>query len=309
MIFTVTLNPAIDKTAKIDGFAVDQVNKIKEIRLDAGGKGINASKVIHNLGGKTTALGFVGGANGDYIATALKKIGIEEKLIRIDGETRCNLKVVDIKNNTFTDINEPGPVVSKHNLEVFEYALFTGVKEGDIVLFAGGLPQGVNNDYYGDLTKKLVKQGVYVAADLDGDRLKNVIEQKPWLIKPNDVELQELLNLENIKIETLANAAKQICAEGIENVIVSLGARGALFVNKEACIHVSGPKVNAISTVGAGDTITASYIYAIEKGSNQIEAATLAVASATAKVTMEGTQPPLLSDIEQFMKLIEVKNI
>lgn len=306
MIITVTLNPAVDKTAISPGFSVDHVNRLGGIRLDAGGKGINASKVIQKLGGVSIAMGFLGGATGTFVERSLEEMGIDADFVRVSGETRTNLKVVDPVNGTYTDLNEPGPEIDAAAVTEFETLLLSRAAPGDIVLLAGSVPAGMPDNIYALWTNRLKSRGVCVAADLDGERLRQVITEKPWLIKPNDEELRQLLKLPDMEISTLAAAAEALCRDGVENVVVSLGARGALFAGKEEILLAKGPEVTVKSTVGAGDTVTAAMIFAHESGMSLPDAARLAVGAATAKVTREGSSPPKREEIECYARQVRV---
>ncbi len=306
MIITVTLNPAVDKTALSPGLTVGCVNRLDGIRLDAGGKGINASKVIQQLGGVSVAMGFIGGAAGAFIERALTEMGLSVDFVPIPGETRTNLKLVDPQNKTYTDLNEPGPKIDAGALHAFENRLLSKAKRGDIVLLAGSVPAGVDDHIYASWARRLKQAGVHVAADLDGERLRRVMAEKPWLIKPNDEELRQLLALPDIEIPTLANAARSLCQAGVEVVVVSLGARGALFADKTGVLLAKGPSVAVSSTVGAGDTVTAAMLFARESGMNLPQAARLAVGAATAKVTQEGSSPPPREEIERYARQVSV---
>lgn len=306
MIITVTLNPAVDKTAISPGFSVDHVNRIGGIRLDAGGKGINASKAIQKLGGTSVAMGFLGGTAGTFVERSLAEMGIQADFVRVPGETRTNLKVVDSVNGTYTDLNEPGPEIGAVAVTEFETLLLSRAAPGDTVLLAGSVPAGMPDNIYAVWTKRLKSRGVCVAADLDGERLRQVIAEKPWLIKPNDEELRQLLGLPDMEISTLAAAAETLCRDGVENVVVSLGARGALFAGTDGVLLAKGPEVAVKSTVGAGDTVTAAMIFAHETGMNLPEAARLAVGAATAKVTREGSSPPEREEIEFYARYVRV---
>lgn len=306
MIYTVTLNPAVDKTALSPGFAAGRVNRLTELRLDAGGKGINVSKIIKRLGGESVAYGFVGGSAGEFIRRSLDEMGISSALIPIEGETRTNLKIVDPEAGCYTDINEPGPAPGEHALAELEARLFSRIRPGDSIVLAGGLPAGIPDGIYADWTRRLKAMGVRVAADLDGERLRGVIAEAPDLIKPNDAELCELLSLPDKDTAALAGAALLLCRGGVGTVVVSLGERGALFVREGGALLAVGPSVRAVSTVGAGDTVTACMVYAQERGMPPEEAARLAVGAATAKVLREGSSPPDFDEISRCSAMVRI---
>lgn len=308
MIITVTFNPAVDKTALSPGLSVGRVNRLSSIRLDAGGKGINASKVIDRLGGQSVAMGFVGGTSGAFVERSLKEMGLSADFVAVKGETRTNLKLVDPQNKTYTDLNEPGPEIGTDAVAELEARLLSRVRPGDIILLAGSVPVGVPDSIYAQWAQKLKAAGALVAVDLDGERLRGVIARQPWLIKPNDEELRQLLGLPDIKIPTLAAAAKTLCRSGVTIVVVSMGARGALFADTNGVFLANGPAVAVKSTVGAGDTVTAAMLIAHERGLDLSQAARLAVGAATAKVTREGSSPPERDAIEYYARQVTVSS-
>ena len=227
MIITVTLNPAQDKSVVIDNFGFDKVNRITEMRLDAGGKGINVSKVVKSLGGETLALGVLGGTIGGYIMHSMDEMNIRHDFVHVASETRTNLKIYDPTTKMYTDINEPGFELPAERLDEVETKLFYYAKPGDYVVFAGGAPSGVPNDTLYKWTKKLKARNVSVIADLDGELLKNTVAARPFMIKPNLAELMRLCGLRDTSIYTLVDVAKKLVAEGIRTVVVcEIPARG-----------------------------------------------------------------------------------
>lgn len=300
MILTVTLNPALDKTVYIPDFTLDQVNRVQKIHLDPGGKGINVCKVVNALGGKSLALGLLGGDVGRYIKSRLDEMGVESDFLFIDGETRTNLKVVDEKNRTYTDLNEPGPTVDAPAIAALGERLFARIGAGDIVVFAGGAPKGVPDDLLKGWTERCRELGAYVYADLDGALLAKTVEAAPYLVKPNDVELSRLLGRPMETEADLISGAKELVSRGIRLAAISLGAKGALFCKDGALFVAEGLKVDVRSTVGAGDSMLAALAWCHDRGLDWEEAARWAVATASAKVTEEGSAPPSLSKVQEF---------
>lgn len=309
MIITVTLNPALDKTLTIPNFALDQVNRAVSGRLDAGGKGVNVSKVLKSLGADTLATGFLGGATGGMIAGALEAMEIRNEFVRTVGETRTNLKVFDPERHTYTDLNEPGAALSPDDLAQLKKRLLALASGGDTVLFAGSLPAGVPAKEPASWAEELTGRGVRVAVDQDGKALKEMLRVRPFFIKPNERELRELLALPDTELATLCAAARKLVQEGVRHVAVSLGERGALFADETGILIGSGPRVEAISTVGAGDALTAAYLFALESERSREDAARLAIAAATAKVTCPGSSPPSREAVEALMTEIEIRGI
>ena len=291
MIYTVTLNPALDKTVEIPHFALDAVNRIASVRTDPGGKGINVSKVIAKLGGRSRAVGVVAGGAGRALAAQLEVLWLDTLLADAgEGETRTNLKVIDPAGHTNTDINEPGPAVAAKVLESLLERLTGSVRAGDIVVLAGSLPVGAPQDTYRTWTAACRQAGAKVFLDADGAPLAAGIEARPYLVKPNEHELARLLGRELGGIGELRAAAGELLAAGVEKVVVSLGSRGALYATKTQVILADGLPVKVGSTVGAGDSVVAALAWAEEQGLSLEEAAVLSTATGAANVMCSGTQ-------------------
>lgn len=301
MIYTVTLNPALDKTAYIPNFTVNTVNRMSKLRIDPGGKGINVSKVISKLGGKSIAIALLGGATGSYILSALKGQGIECKPFEIGSETRTNLKVVDPKLNTHTDINEPGPCVKEQSLNSVLKALTSHLKGNDIVVLSGSLPRDAPVNTYATWTRACKETGAKVFLDADGDKLAKGIEASPYLIKPNEIELGTILGQTLDTDSKVVEAARELVARGIKNVVVSMGANGAIFATKEQAFKAQALKVPVGSTVGAGDSVVAALAYAESNDLPVEDTIRLAMATGAANVMQSGTQAAERSAINKLI--------
>lgn len=305
MIFTVTLNPALDKSVTISGFTLDAVNRVSHARIDAGGKGVNVSKALKSFGCESIAMGFVGGGSGETLLAALAEMGVACDFVSVPGQTRTNLKVFDPLHHTYTDINEPGAPVSQPALDELFERISGRVRSDDTLLFAGSAPEGVAADLPARWAIALAERGVRVAADMDGVLLKAMIKSKPFLIKPNAQEMAELCGLEDTKMETLAAAASRLVADGIVTVAVSMGAKGAIFADKAGVLFAEAPKVEAVSTVGAGDALVAGLLLAKERGFGKEAAVRFAMAAAAAKVTRPGSSPPSFAQAEAYLSRIK----
>ena len=301
MITTITLNPAVDKTVEILDFEVGSVNRVASIRQDAGGKGINVSKVIMTMGGKSRATGLLGGAAGKFIIDYLDQADIENNFLTIEGETRTNLKIVDSKRKTNTDINEAGPLVALEDIEELEKIIFEKLEKDAVVVFSGSIPANMDKDLYGKWIKVAKQSGAKTILDADGELLKHGVEAGPYLVKPNIHELERLFDT---KINGIQEAEKQarslIEMYGIELVAVSLGAKGAIFLNKESSLYAHGIDVEVKSTVGAGDSMVAALAYSMDMGYSFEKSVRLAVASGTANVMTTGTQPADVNIIKEL---------
>lgn len=291
MIYTVTLNPALDKTVEIPALTVDSVNRITAMRTDPGGKGINVSKVIGKLGGKSVAVGILGGGTGRAILSALEAMKLDTSFWFVEGETRTNLKVIDPVNHTNTDINEPGVTVSEEILNTLLKELVSRISEGDIVVLSGSLPKGAPKDTYGTWVRACKAAGAKVILDADGELLEAGIQASPYLIKPNHHELSGLLGQKLETPKELEKAARSLMEKyGIAKIVVSMGGAGALYVTADETIYAEGLKVPVGSTVGAGDSVVASLAAAEESGMSLEETVRLSTATGAANVMCSGTQ-------------------
>ena len=302
-IYTVTLNPALDKTVHIPNFTVDQVNRITWIRQDAGGKGINVSKVIAKLGGESTAIAVLAGQTGQWIANALGENNIKIQAIAVPGETRTNLKVVDAERGSNTDINEPGPEVTDDLLNQALADVISKTSDGDIAVLSGSLPRGASVDTYGRWTSALRNAGLKVYLDADGAALSAGLEQKPYFTKPNDHELSAMLNRELTNVDEIAAAASEIVAGGIDTVCVSMGGNGAVYATADEVWYASPVKVQVGSTVGAGDS------FADARGLSTEDALRLAMATGAANVMESGTQAAKRSVVDSLIKKVQLTRL
>lgn len=291
MICTVTLNPALDKTVEIPNLTIDGVNRITTMRTDPGGKGINVSKVIDKLGGRSVAMGILGGNTGNAIRSALEAMGLETDFRFVEGETRTNLKVIDPVNHTNTDINEPGVTLSEGLLEDFLAQAAGRLTAGDIVVLSGSLPKGAPRNTYFTWVKTCREAGAKVILDADGELLAEGLKASPYLIKPNNHELSGLLGKPLETTGDLEQAARDLMNRyGIARVVVSMGGDGALYVTGKETIYAEGLKVPVGSTVGAGDSVVAALAVAEERGMGLEETVRLSTATGAANVMCSGTQ-------------------
>ena len=309
MIYTVTLNPALDKTVHIPNFTLDAVNRITELRRDAGGKGINVSKVIRKLGGTSEAVAVLSGETGSWIAGALREAGIRVKAFPARGETRTNLKVVDPVRGTHTDINEPGPEVTDDILEEMLTVLAEEVCEGDYVVLSGSLPAGVDRGTYGAWTRTLRHAGAHVYLDADGEALEAGLRGKPFFVKPNDHELSALVGRELSTVDEVAAAARELVEKGVQRVVVSLGEKGALLVTADQAWLASSVDVPVGSTVGAGDSVVAAFVYADAQSLGVEDTLRLAMATGAANVMESGTQAAERAVVDRLIDLVEVTRL
>lgn len=306
MIITVTMNPAIDKTADLERFERGGLNRLKNVIVDAGGKGINVSKTIKELGGETIATGFVGGSGGVLIQRVLKEQGIQSDFIEIKNEVRTNLKVVEA-DGYVTELNEPGPVVSEEELEQLKAKLLSYANEEALFVLAGSIPNGVSKDIYKTLTLQLREKGAKVFLDADGELFINSLEAKPDIIKPNRSELEEYFHKDyRVDEEELIWMGQKLLDKGIGMVAISLGQMGALFLTPEKVNRCPGIKVEAHSTVGAGDAMVAALSFGINQGLPLEECLKLGIATSAGAVTTKGTKPPKRELVDELLQKVQV---
>ena len=307
MIYTVTLNPAIDKTARIPSFTVGAVNRITSLREDAGGKGINVSKCLKALGTQSVAAMILAGETGKHLAELVRAEGLSVLSATAEGQTRTNLKIVDTQRGENTDINEPGPVVTEEILSSLLEALSTRACAGDIVVLAGSLPKGVPADTYGRWTAHFSAMGVRVFLDADGICMAEGIKGKPWLIKPNESELAMVLGRSLETEEQILAGGQELLAMGIPNVVISMGENGAFFLWKDAVYRTRSLSVPVHSTVGAGDSVVAAMTYGLERELPKEEQIRLAMAMGAASVMQSGTQAPDIETVWKLAKQVELE--
>jgi 1-phosphofructokinase len=305
----VTLNPAIDKTAVIDVFSAGSVNRVKSVREDAGGKGINVSKCLKALGEPSVAAMILAGNTGKKLEAMMAQLEIPVLSVWTEGENRTNLKIIDPVNKANTDINEPGPVVSAALLEQFKEKLGSRIQPEDVVILSGSLPAGVDRGLYGEWTAYFRSLGACVYLDADGEPMEKGMKAIPYMIKPNNDELAALLGKEKLSIEEMVCQGKRLHDTGIEEIVISLGGDGALFVSKDGCYRAEGLKVEVKSTVGAGDSVVAAMAYAQVKKLSRQEKISLAVAIGAASVMQSGTQPPEAELVWELAKQVRFEKL
>lgn len=309
MIITVTMNPAIDKTAYIDTMHVGGLNRLQNINITPGGKGINVSKTIANLEYESIATGFLAGSNGAYIKSHLDTVSINNDMVFVEGETRTNLKVIDV-HKELTELNEVGVQISPRDLQSLNDKLISLIQAKDIVVLSGSVPQGVPKDIYAKLVEEIKQREAKVILDADGSLFEQGVVAIPNVIKPNKYELCKYFNVEEeINDLEVVKLAKRLLSQGMELIVVSMGHEGALFIDNAHCVKVAGLDINVNSTVGAGDAMVAALAYAMDKHLSFEEMVTLAVATSAGACESEGTKPASLSRVQELMWQVKIKKV
>lgn len=262
MITTITLNPAIDKTITVEHFKLNSVNRVKSVHEDIGGKGINVSKVLTCLNSKNTAIGFIGERNYGVVQSLIKKENLATDFILVDAYTRINTKIVDPINVSTTDINELGFTVQTMQIEQLKVMVRSYSKLSDFVVFSGSVCQGISNEDFKEMLDLAKPSKVVLDADRDIFRIG--LTSSPYLIKPNIHELEDYLNFKLDTMSDIVNASRRLIKEfDITYILVSLGEKGSVLISKDYSIHASALDIDVVSTVGAGDSMLAGFIYAI----------------------------------------------
>lgn len=309
MIITVTMNPAIDKTVEIDQLLPGGLNRIRKVEYDAGGKGINVSKTIRELGGTSIATGFLGGNAGKTIQSVLDEKEIRNDFIQVDGETRTNTKVFE-KNGAVTELNEPGPVISEDQIHALLQKLEGYADDHTLFVLAGSIPAGVDRNIYAEITRLVHKKGAKVLLDADGELFRNSLEAVPDIIKPNRVELEEYAGFDyRASQEELLDLARKIRQKGIGTVAVSMGKSGAMLVKDGYEVRCPALSVKAHSTVGAGDAMVAALAYSWDQGLDDDALTRLCIAASAGAVTTIGTKPPTKDLVDQLAEQVIIERI
>lgn len=255
-VVTVTLNPALDLTGSLTEFNLGSVSLVSESNLHAAGKGVNVAKVLSELGAEVTVTGFLGQDNPELFHQLFAQIGVNDQFIEVNGATRINVKLVEASGRV-NDINFPGVQVTAEEIERFESVLFRLAEDHDYFVIAGSLPGGVSPELCANWISQLRQLGKKVLFDSSKSALAAGISAHPWLIKPNNEELSELFSREFSSEEQCQQAAQTLGDKGIENVVVSMGANGVMWLNQGNWLKATPPKMQVVSTVGAGDTLVA----------------------------------------------------
>ncbi len=306
MIGTITLNPSIDQRWLLDGLVKDDANRAKGVNETAGGKGINVSKVVRELGGKTRAYALLGGLTGDLLKELAKPLDFPIHAIQIHGKTRMNTILTDLKDKTHTRISAPGPKVSSFHLERFVKLLLASKPKPSFWVFGGSLPQGLPESSYRDLIGVLQKNGIPCVLDADDRALRLGLEAKPFMIKPNEFEMRRLCGKKLSTIKEYHQEASKIVQQGIRLVIVSLAARGAIFVTADRSFYIHSPHVVVKNYLGAGDSLIGGMVFGLETGLSFEEAAKNGIAASTSAVMRQAPRLCQKEDMSGILKRLKI---
>lgn len=264
MIYTCTLNPSVDYHIETENLSLGALNRIEHTAFYPGGKGINVSRVLHNLGISSVALGFTGGFTGTFIEDNLKKIGIRTDFVKHEQPTRINVKIKTA--NEETEVNDQGASITEQH----QAALLQKVEqltEKDFLVISGSLPASVSFSIYEKMAQRCAEKGVSLIIDIPNQALKDLLIYRPLLVKPNQDELSEMIGMNIHNKQDAVKGAKKLVQLGAKNVIVSMGKDGAVFVNEQIVLNGETPSGTLKSSVGAGDSLVAGFLTSyIQKG-------------------------------------------
>ena len=258
MVYTVTFNPSLDYIISVEGFQMGKTNRTAGEQMLPGGKGINVSTVLKNLGIPTTALGFTAGFTGEEIKRRVEKAGLDSDFIQLEaGYSRINVKMKDFDG---TEINGQGPDISKEKLRQLLKKL-DGLEKGDVLVLAGSIPKSLPDSIYSDILARLERKGILAVVDATGELLLKVLKYRPFLIKPNNHELGEIFQVKLETREDVIPYAEKLREKGARNVLVSMAGQGAVLVDETGKVHMlPAPEGKLINAVGAGDSMVAGFL-------------------------------------------------
>ena len=303
MIYTVTLNPAIDYYVVMKEFVEGNLNTAEEGYTLAGGKGINVSKVLKNFGKDSVALGFVGGFTGSFIKDDIKACNIAERFIELEENTRINMKLKTEK--TENEIAGKSPKISKENIEKLLDEI-KNIKKDDILILSGSVPNTIDKGIYSEIIEKL-PEGTKVILDTRGEPFTKALDKGVFITKPNIDELSEFFQKKLETTEEIVEAGKKLRAMGSKNVIISMGKEGSILISEKGVYKGNAPKGKLISSVGAGDSMVAGITYGLIEGKELEEAYKFGIASGSATAFSEGLTT--FETMENLLKEIIIEKI
>lgn len=308
LILTLTLNPAIDQNISADQLVFDDRAYILDTFESAGGRGINASRVIHSFGGKTLAIAFSGGDSGTHFEFLMKNYGFPAEFVPMKNAIRHNLAITD-KQGLSVKLNERGPELQPAEVKAIEKAVVQRLPKAKWLMLCGSLPPGVPTHFYSQLIEAARQQGVHTLLDTDSDPLTLSIEAGPTVVTPNQSEAERLLSRALLTRSHFVDAAQRIREMGAENVVLSLGARGAVGCSPDQVIEAIPPRVDAVCPIGAGDAMAAAFTWAMTKGKPFAEALRWGVAAGTASAMLPGISYPTLEQTRDIYKRVQMKPV
>ncbi|HLA08331.1 MAG TPA: 1-phosphofructokinase [Anaerolineales bacterium] len=309
MIYTLTLNPAVDRELTIPAMEFDSVLRASESRVDFGGKGFNVSRLLQGMGASSTAVGFLGGRAGELLQDGLQSLGIGTDFVWVSEETRTNVSIVTQSHDHYIKVNEKGPPVDEAKQKELLDKIDSLAKRGDWWVLAGSLPPGVDNDFYAQVVNVLNKHEAQAILDTSGESLKIGCAEKPYLVKPNAEEAHILTGLPMETPSEIAAAAEEIRRIGAQNVVVSMGKAGALLHTSKGSWLTQSPKIEEKNPIGAGDSMVGGLVWALTQGIPLKEALGWGVASGAATASLSGTEVGSRLLIEELFSRVQYERL
>lgn len=308
-IATVTLNPAFDLVGRLKRIEIGEVNTVETLGIYPAGKGINVAKVLADLGSSLSVTGFLGAENeGDFV-NAFKQNKLKDEFYRINGKTRINVKITETEADV-TDLNFLGFKISAQDWQNFVAQSAEWKNQFDLVAVCGSLPRGITPEQFAEWLESLYQQGLKVVLDTSNAALTAGLKAHPWLIKPNRRELEVFVGKALNSTDEIIQAAQTLRSQGIENVVISMGEKGSLWLNSEGVLQAQPPRCeNVVSTVGAGDSMVAGLIYGLSQGWDKTQilkfaSATSANAVAQSNVGVEDRN--VIDELAEQVKITEL---
>ena len=308
-VVTVTLNPAIDQTLSIPGFAAGQVNRVVESRLHAGGKGVNVACVLADLGIDVAATGFLGSANPEIFEQTFRRKEIVDLFIRIEGATRTGIKIVDPSTQETTDVNFPGLTPKPSDVAELFDRISALAEPGRWFVLSGSVPAGMPEDVYASLIDPVHRKGGQVLLDTSGSPLRQALESRPDVMKPNADELSDLVGRSLDTPAAVCAAGASLLDRGVQRVVVSMGGEGAVFVERGCSLLARPPRVTVRSTVGAGDAMVAGIVAAMIQGLPLEETARRATAHGAYAVTRVGAGIEDRAELREMIDKVQIERL
>jgi len=306
LIVTLTINPAIDRNILADRLVFEDRAYIQSRSDSAGGRGINASRVLHSFGAKTLAIVTSGGPNGNKFEKLLAKAGFPVKVVCISHEIRINFAITDRQGLT-VKLNELGPPITPEELADVEKAVVSSLKSASWLMLCGSIPPDVSTDFYAKLIKIAREHKVKTLLDTDGDALVHGVEAGPTVVMPNQPEAERLLNRALITRQHFLEAVTRIKAMGPDSVLLSLGSRGVVAIDGNQMLEAVPPRIDALSPIGAGDALAAAYVWAASKKKDFADCVRWAVAAGTASARLPGMEFATIEQTKEMYKAVEVR--
>lgn len=307
MITALSLSPAVDKIYFVDGFKPGGLYRVRDVLKSAGGKGINVARVASMLGEKVQVAGFKAGETGRWIETQIINLGIETFLIEVEGESRTNNNIIDRESNMETELLEIGPVIDKKASDALMEGLKKLFSKTSVLVCSGGLPAGVENDFYKKVIEASKPFGIKTILDSSKEVLREGIKACPFIIKPNLRELSELAGRELSSMNDILSFCRQLVDNGVSYVAASLGKEGAVLVSREGCFHAVAPPVEAVNTIGCGDSMVAGIAAGLLRNMRVDEAFSLGMACAASNASFREIGVIDTNIVEEYFKEIKIR--